>query len=134
MLSVIRYNVRLTYSPFELLDRNIILTKCFHSFVSRERNAFDKFASRLMDLLLTQYCSKPHCPHLAGELEPHWHPPLTQQAQLWLLDDDDATAAGMWCEDAFAEFSLMVELPPFAWFSFSNSQAHPLGFLVHKST
>lgn len=68
-----------------------------------------------MDSLLTQYCSKPHCPHLAGELEPHWHPPLTQQAQLWLFDDDDAAAAalaGVWCEDAFASICDAMAIPP----------------------
>lgn len=88
-----------------------------------------------MDLLLTQYCSKPHCPHLAGEIEPHWQPPLTQQAQLWLRDD-----AGVWCEDAFTAFAslcdaLVTSMPLLLLFAlFSHSQAHPLGFLVHKST
>lgn len=87
-----------------------------------------------MDLLLTQYCSKPHCPHLAGELEPHWQPPLTQQAQLWLRDD-----AGVWCEDAFTAFTSLYDaldtsILELVFAMFSHSHAHPLGFLVHKST
>lgn len=102
-----------------------------------------------MDLLLTQYCSKPHCPHRACELEPHWQPPFTQQAQLWLrICDADDDVPWCRCEVAFTAFPLIVwdapplllllplitSLLPLLFTRFSHSQTHPVDFRVHKST